>query len=222
MKLFVLVALCFVGCLGVRDAAFWSKLIYGLSRRAKPAIVSQIAASFNQFIQTFDLSNDRRISHFLGQCSIESAYFTTTTEFASGVAYNRRRDLGNLQPGDGPRFKVRNYFVCISFPHTYYSLGSWVDSAHRTKQLWPCWSVGGARSHISPGDGCNISTRTHRLWFGQKKKKNCFQKKKKKNKKKKGLCFNVIFIYYLLLVLFFVMILVIYYIYNYFLKKKKQ
>ena len=33
--------------------------------------------------------------------------FCTTVEYASGDAYNGRTDLGNTQPGDGPRFKGR-------------------------------------------------------------------------------------------------------------------
>jgi predicted chitinase len=31
------------------------------------------------------------------------------TEFASGEAYNGRQDLGNTQPGDGPRYRGRGY-----------------------------------------------------------------------------------------------------------------
>lgn len=46
-----------------------------------------------------------RLEHFLSQCAHESAGFTTTAEFASGKAYNGRRDLGNVKPGDGPLYK---------------------------------------------------------------------------------------------------------------------
>jgi predicted chitinase len=66
-----------------------------------------MAQLMNGFIQEFELSNDNRISHFLGQAAIESAYFRTTTEYGDGKKYNGRRDLGNTQPGDGPRFKGR-------------------------------------------------------------------------------------------------------------------
>jgi putative chitinase len=48
-----------------------------------------------------------RIAHFLGQTCHESAGFRTTEEFASGHAYEGRSDLGNTQPGDGPRYKGR-------------------------------------------------------------------------------------------------------------------
>jgi predicted chitinase len=35
--------------------------------------------------------------------------FAPIPEYASGEAYNGRSDLGNTQPGDGPRFKGRGY-----------------------------------------------------------------------------------------------------------------
>jgi predicted chitinase len=35
--------------------------------------------------------------------------FAPIPEYASGEAYNGRADLGNTQPGDGPRFKGRGY-----------------------------------------------------------------------------------------------------------------
>jgi len=100
--------LAFLVCaVAVRDAAFWTRVISQLSPRPDPSIVSSIAQNFNAFIVTFQLSNDRRISNFLGQCAVESAYFRTTTEYASGKKYNGRRDLGNIYPNDGPRFKGR-------------------------------------------------------------------------------------------------------------------
>ena len=34
---------------------------------------------------------------------------TPILEFASGEAYNNRANLGNTQPGDGPRYKGRGY-----------------------------------------------------------------------------------------------------------------
>lgn len=46
-------------------------------------------------------------SHFLAQVAHESDGFKTATEYASGAAYEGRKDLGNTQPGDGKRFKGR-------------------------------------------------------------------------------------------------------------------
>jgi putative chitinase len=48
-----------------------------------------------------------RMAHFLAQTGHESGDLVYTEEIASGQAYEGRADLGNTQPGDGPRFKGR-------------------------------------------------------------------------------------------------------------------
>ena len=49
------------------------------------------------------------LAAFLGQCAHESAKFTTTKEFADGSQYEGRKDLGNVYPGDGPKYKGRGF-----------------------------------------------------------------------------------------------------------------
>jgi len=48
-----------------------------------------------------------RQAHFLAQIGHESAELRFREEIASGRAYEGRRDLGNIHPGDGVRFKGR-------------------------------------------------------------------------------------------------------------------
>ena len=43
----------------------------------------------------------------MGQVTHECAGFRTTEEFASGAAYEGRKDLGNIKKGDGKRYKGR-------------------------------------------------------------------------------------------------------------------
>ena len=43
----------------------------------------------------------------MAQLAHESAHFQVTREFASGKAYEGRKDLGNTQAGDGPRYRGR-------------------------------------------------------------------------------------------------------------------
>jgi hypothetical protein len=68
----------FSAAAGTRDAAFWKRVLLGLTPHANPKIVSYLSTAMNGFVQDFKLTNDRRISHFLGQCAIESAHFTAT------------------------------------------------------------------------------------------------------------------------------------------------
>ena len=59
---------------------------------------------------------------FLAQVSHESGGLFYTEELASGQAYEHRPDLGNIQPGDGPRFKGRG-LIQITGRSNYTLLG---------------------------------------------------------------------------------------------------
>ncbi len=63
------------------------------------ALVTQMAAS--------QINTPLRIAHFLAQVGHESGDLRYNEELADGSAYEGRTDLGNTQPGDGPRFKGR-------------------------------------------------------------------------------------------------------------------
>jgi putative chitinase len=70
-------------------------------------IVREISPVLAPTLEAYEINTRLRIAHFLGQTCQESAGFRTTEEFASGVAYEKRKDLGNVKPGDGPRYKGR-------------------------------------------------------------------------------------------------------------------
>jgi putative chitinase len=55
----------------------------------------------------FEIDSVLRVAHFLAQACHESDRFCTTVEYASGEAYEGRRDLGNTHPGDDVRYKGR-------------------------------------------------------------------------------------------------------------------
>jgi putative chitinase len=64
--------------------------------------------ALNDAMQEFGISeNVDRETAFLAQVAHESGGFRYVCELASGDAYENRRDLGNTEPGDGPRFKGR-------------------------------------------------------------------------------------------------------------------
>jgi putative chitinase len=70
-------------------------------------IIDAVGPILQATLTEYAMNTDIRAAHFLAQTCHESAGFRTAEEFASGSAYEGRKDLGNTQPGDGPRYKGR-------------------------------------------------------------------------------------------------------------------
>ncbi|MCP8940820.1 peptidoglycan-binding protein [Alsobacter sp. SYSU M60028] len=71
------------------------------------AIFEALSGSLAATLDEAAINTRLRAAHFLAQICHESDGFCTCEEYASGSAYEGRRDLGNLQPNDGRRFKGR-------------------------------------------------------------------------------------------------------------------
>lgn len=68
----------------------------------------ELGLSANIHFRTYGiLDTGLRFAHFIGQCAHESGGFRYMEEIASGQAYEGRKDLGNVIPGDGKRYKGR-------------------------------------------------------------------------------------------------------------------
>jgi putative chitinase len=78
--------------------------------QAKLVVIQGLAAYMTDALVKYNITTKNRVMYFLGQAAHETAGFRTLVEYASGAAYNGRKDLGNTQPGDGPRFKGRGIF----------------------------------------------------------------------------------------------------------------
>ena len=63
-----------------------------------------------KYLDKYNIDTELELAHFLAQGAHESDHFRTLTEYASGAAYEGRKDLGNIYPGDGRRFRGRGIF----------------------------------------------------------------------------------------------------------------
>jgi putative chitinase len=79
----------------------------GVQATNQAKIIAEVGAVLAATLESFDITSRLRIAHFLGQTCEESAGYRTTEEFASGKEYEGRKDLGNTEKGDGPRYKGR-------------------------------------------------------------------------------------------------------------------
>lgn len=85
----------------------WKAILKQAAPRGKPAIIDGFAAALPKLCEQYHLDTVNRQAHFIGQVVHESDHLKTTEEYATGAAYEGRRDLGNTSKGDGRRFKGR-------------------------------------------------------------------------------------------------------------------
>ena len=81
-----------------------------ISPRANFGIVTDLAHFLDTYFQKYEINTYLRVCHFLAQSALESDGFKTLQEYASGREYEGRKDLGNLNAGDGMRYKGRGIF----------------------------------------------------------------------------------------------------------------
>lgn len=86
-------------------------------------IIRGFVDNLNKYGEIYGITNYLRLCHFVAQCAQECDHFNTLEEYASGVAYEGRTDLGNTHPGDGRRYKGRGY-IQITGRANYISVGT--------------------------------------------------------------------------------------------------
>lgn len=121
--------------------------------RAVPTLykqrVDEFVDSFNKYSDLFGITTPLRAVHYLAQVFHESGALKYTSELASGKAYEGRKDLGNIKPGDGPRFKGRGY-IQITGRKNYQA---YADSGYCVGDLmnhpeWLCLSPGNQKASM--------------------------------------------------------------------------
>ena len=94
--------------------------LLGILPNARPRAATFLAP-LNAAMVEFGITTPARQASFLAQVGHESGSLVYVRELASGKAYEGRADLGNVQPGDGVRYKGRgllqvtgrsNYAAC--------------------------------------------------------------------------------------------------------------
>jgi len=71
---------------------------------------NRFIAPFNLFMPQYKITTKKQVAAFLATGGVETDYLRTCTEYASGKAYEGRKDLGNINPGDGVKFKGHGFF----------------------------------------------------------------------------------------------------------------
>jgi len=74
------------------------------------ARLSLFVQSLNDVLPVYNIDFAKRLQHFIAQAAHETGSFNYLNEIASGKAYEGRKDLGNIIPGDGVKFKGRGIF----------------------------------------------------------------------------------------------------------------
>ncbi len=86
---------------------FTAEKLQGIYIHAPGSVIAKFFPPLVAAMAAAAITTPLRRAHFLAQVGHESGELRYTEELASGTAYNGRGDLGNTQPGDGPRFKGR-------------------------------------------------------------------------------------------------------------------
>jgi predicted chitinase len=78
-----------------------------LTAGVRPGIADAEAPRAEQAMLESEITTQPRAAMFIAQVLHESGGLNFFEEIASGASYEGRRDLGNVQPGDGRRYKGR-------------------------------------------------------------------------------------------------------------------
>jgi putative chitinase len=157
------------------------------------AIIAFLGGVIGETLNDHHIDTPLRAAHFLSQTCYESGGFSTMEEFADGSAYEGRADLGNIEPGDGVRFKGRglmqltgraNYakygrvmgrdFLTtppvVAAPKTALSVACWYWSLHGLNALADADDIDGITRKINGGlnglDGRNAFLITAKSMLG--------------------------------------------------------
>lgn len=97
----------------------WDRLPVEHYRKLFPA--------FSKSLHDCDCRTVDRIAMYVAQVGHECAGMGSFTEWADGSAYEGRKDLGNSQPGDGPRYRGRGA-IMVTGRHNFTECSKWAHA----------------------------------------------------------------------------------------------
>jgi len=104
-----------------------------ISPHAKVSDLTVALPYLNATMKKYEINTRLRQAHFLAQVAHESAEFRTTQEYATGAAYEGRKDLGNTVAGDGKKFKGRG-LIQITGRANYTAYGLYINQDVTTSE----------------------------------------------------------------------------------------
>lgn len=79
----------------------------GICPLTRTSVLQPFVEPLSRWMERYGINTPLRRRHFIAQVAHESGSFNYVKELASGAAYEGRKDLGNVNSGDGVRFKGR-------------------------------------------------------------------------------------------------------------------
>lgn len=88
--------------------------------------MAKFLPELNGTMTVFEINTPLRQAHFLAQLAHESGSLRYVREIASGKAYEGRKDLGNVKPGDGVKYKGRG-LIQLTGRANYEAFNRWLN-----------------------------------------------------------------------------------------------